>query len=177
MRSLLGDKTLQRDIYSRLSSLISFTMAAPSLQRMWVATYQSILDPRTASPHRGSLELISAVYATDNRTVVFELQRADPLFPGFLTIGVMRKSAVAKTADEKYGAMIGSGPFAMVGGWTDKHVLLKRVVDQVAVRFETVRDPTVRALKIVNKEIDILQGGLAPENRRLARWAGEYFHA
>jgi peptide/nickel transport system substrate-binding protein len=128
-----------------------------------VATYQSILDPRTASPHRGSLELISAVYATDNRTVVFELQRADPLFPGFLTIGIMRKSAVAKTADEKYGAMIGSGPFAMVGGWTDKHVLLKRVVDQVAVRFETVRDPTVRALKIVNKEIDILQGGLAPE--------------
>ena len=128
-----------------------------------VATYRSILDPETASPHRGSLKLIEAVYALNESTVVMEIERPDPLFPGLLTIGIMPKSQLQVISKETKSRMVGSGPFAVLGEWTDKQLLLKRVSDDVTVRFDTVRDPTVRALKLVNREIDILQGGLSPE--------------
>ena len=126
-----------------------------------VATYQSILDPATASPHRGSLSLIDSVRALGTEQVVFELSRADPLFPGLLTIGIMPKEALSTSTVKDH--VIGSGEFTVLGDWTDKRVVLKRIVDGTEFRFETIRDPTVRALKIVNGEIDLLQGSLAPE--------------
>lgn len=128
-----------------------------------VATYRSILDPQTASPHRGSLKLIEAIYALDESRLVIELERPDPLFPGLLTIGIMPASVIEIPTAEKNPPIVGSGPFTVVDNWTDKHLHLRRLADDVAVKFDTVRDPTVRALKLVNGEIDILQGGLAPE--------------
>lgn len=128
-----------------------------------VATYRSILDPDTASPHRGSLKLIEAIYAVNESEVVIEIERPDPLFPGLLTIGIMPSAIIENEQPIKSHRIVGSGPFSVVGDWTDKHLHLKRMTDGVEVRFDTVRDPTVRALKLVNREIDIVQGGLAPE--------------
>ena len=134
-----------------------------------VATYKSILDPSTASPHRGSLNLIEKVYAIDEKNVVFELSRPDPLFPGLLTIGVLaKKQLVGKTNENSQ--IVGSGKFRVLGDWNDKRVSLERLSDGQQVHFETIRDPTVRALKLINNETDILQGGLAPE---IVAWLGQ----
>ena len=46
------------------------------------ATYRAVLDPATASPHRGSLLNIAAIEVRDERTLDFVLRRPDPLFPG-----------------------------------------------------------------------------------------------
>lgn len=128
-----------------------------------VATFESILDRKIASPHRGSLAAIARVYATDRRTIVFELTRADPLFPGLLTIGIMPKQATLATDRNSASEINGSGYLRLVGQWTDKFVQLERLSDGARVSFEVILDPTVRALKLINNEIDILQSGLAPE--------------
>ena len=128
-----------------------------------VATYKSILNPATASPHRGSLSLVQNVYASDDEHVIFELSRPEPLFPGLLTIGILPKHQVEPGKTGEVQEFIGSGPFKLVGHWSDKKISLKRLRDGLEVRLETIRDPTVRALKLVNNEIDLVQGGLAPE--------------
>ncbi|MGR8948778.1 MAG: ABC transporter substrate-binding protein [Gammaproteobacteria bacterium] len=128
-----------------------------------VATYQSILDSQTASPHRGSLSLIKSITAVSHNQIMFELSRADPLFPGLLTIGILPKKIIESSEATELQSIVGSGQFALDGDWTDKRVILRRIRDGTKFRFETIRDPTVRALKIVNGEIDLLQGGLAPE--------------
>ena len=134
-----------------------------------VATYRSILDPATASPHRGSLSLIEKVYAIDEKNVAFELSRSDPLFPGLLTIGVLAKKQLAEKTNEN-SQVVGSGKFRVLGDWNDKRVSLERLSDGQEVHFETIRDPTVRALKLINNETDVLQGGLAPE---IVAWLGQ----
>ena len=133
-----------------------------------VATYQSILDPSTASPHRGSLTLIEKVYALGKKQVVFELSRSDPLFPGLLTIGVLSERQLSG-GDTENPQFVGNGKFRVLGNWSDKRVSLQRLSDGQQVDFETIRDPTVRALKILNNETDLLQGGLAPE---IVAWLG-----
>ncbi len=62
-----------------------------------VATYRSVLDPDTVSPHRGSLANIRSVRATSPLVVEFELATPDPLFPGLLVIGIMPASLLAQT--------------------------------------------------------------------------------
>lgn len=146
----------------------SFHDGSPLTAADVVATYQSILDAATASPHRGSLSLIENISALDESQVLFELTRAEPLFPGLLTIGVMSETQLHSGRDSN-NAVIGSGPFRVSGKWTDKQVSLLRLRDEQIVRFETISDPTVRALKLLNGEIDLLQGGMAPE---IVAWLG-----
>ena len=53
------------------------------------ATYASILDPATNSPHRALLEIITAVRAEGPDVVEFRLREPDPLFPAYLGIGIL----------------------------------------------------------------------------------------
>ena len=65
-----------------------------------VATYRSILDPRTASPHRGSLTNIKSIETPSVLVVDFFLTQADPLFPGLFVIVFM--SAYILGADRNH---------------------------------------------------------------------------
>ena len=127
-----------------------------------VATYRSILDPRTASPHRGSLANIKSIETPSVLVVDFFLTQADPLFPGLLVIGIM--SAEIVDADRnRLENPIGSGPFALDGPPSETRLRLRRVVDGQKIEFVTVRDATVRALKLLHGEIDLIQGSMTPE--------------
>ena len=53
------------------------------------ATYESILAPDSGSPHAGTLQLIQRVSVLDKDTLDFHLHRPDPLFPGYLAIGIL----------------------------------------------------------------------------------------
>jgi len=128
-----------------------------------VATYRAVLDPARASPHRGSLANVQAVTVVDARTVDVRLRRPDPLLPGLLVIGVM---PARDAAAERVAQPIGSGPFA-VGRVAAKALELTRRADGQRFSFEVVENETTRALKLTRGELDLVQGGFAPE---VANW-------
>jgi peptide/nickel transport system substrate-binding protein len=126
------------------------------------ATYDSVLDPATASPHRGTLSLIERIEVIDEDTLDFHLHRADPLFPGYLAIGVLP----ARLLEAGHGferAAVGSGPFRLHAWSGDDHLVLVRRRDARRFEFLKVPDPTVRVLKLMRGEVDFLQNDLPPE--------------
>lgn len=127
-----------------------------------VATYRSVLDRDNASPHRGSLENIRSIDAPSPHVVDFELAEPDPLFPGLLVIGIMPADLI-ETLDGISEAPVGSGPFAVDGPPNEVRLRLRRVADGQLIEFVTIRDATVRALKLLHGEIDLMQGSMTPE--------------
>ncbi len=125
-------------------------------------TYRSILRPANASPHRGALSVIERIEVRDADTLDFFLRREDALFPGRLSIGILPATGIR--AGNAYNRRpVGSGPFRFVA-WHDAGKLeLVRTSDQQRVVFEQVRDPTMRVLKLLRGEVDLLQNDLPPE--------------
>jgi peptide/nickel transport system substrate-binding protein len=126
-----------------------------------IATYRAVLDPALGSPHASALRHIGQIEAIDDETVAFHLTRADPQFPSRLTIGILpRESARLATP---VGEPVGSGPFAFVERHGDGSVLLERRHDGQLVRFLPTPDPTMRVLKLIRGEADLLQNDLPTE--------------
>lgn len=126
------------------------------------ATYRSILDPATASPHRGTLAHIARIEVLSEQLVDFHLSRADYLFPGYLAIGILPAAGLAMQQDFNL-APDGSGAFRFVARANDAQLTLRRRVDDTLVHFVHVPDPTVRALKMIRGEVDLLQNDLPAE--------------
>ncbi len=123
------------------------------------ATYRYVLDPRNGSPHRTSLALIERIEVLDEDSLRFHLGRADPLFPGYLVIGIVPAGAGAALSRRP----LGSGPFELVA-WPDAgRLLLRRRDDGQQIELIEVKNATVRALKLRRGEIDLLQNDLDSE--------------
>jgi peptide/nickel transport system substrate-binding protein len=134
-----------------------------------VASYESVLDERTASPHRISLENVAGIQAIDDEVVEFRLKRPDPLFPGRLTIGIMPRALLE--SDHQFNrSAVGSGPFEFAAWPADGELRLRRRADGAEFVFVAVQDPTVRVLKVLRGEIDMIQNDLPPE---LVSWLRE----
>lgn len=129
------------------------------------ATYASILDPATGSPHRSSLELIERIEVVNADTLDFHLSRADPLFPGYLVIGIVPAQALA-AAHPLQERPLGSGPFQLRDWPETGRLRLTRREDGLELEFLLVRDPTVRVLKLLRGEVDMLQNDLPAELMR-----------
>lgn len=141
---------------------VQFHNGQPLLADDVVATYRSILDPATASPHRSSLALIERVEAINDQQVDFHLSKLDPLFVGYLVMGILPASLI-ETGHPFNRQPVGSGPFAFVE-WPDEgRMVLRRLRDQMLLSFIRVKDPTVRALKLIRGEVDLLQNNLPTE--------------
>ena len=126
------------------------------------ATYTSVLDPATASPHRTTLTLIQRIEVLDQDTLDFFIDRPDPLFPAYLVLGILPAHAIVqKQAVNEHP--IGSGPFELAEWRDDGTLLLRARDDGRMVELVTVKDPTVRTLKLLRGEIDLLQNDLPPE--------------
>lgn len=126
------------------------------------ATYRSVLDPATASPHRGSLSVVREIEIINDSTLVFHLQQPDPLFPGRLTLGIMPAEKLA--AGHPFGRQpVGSGPLRLKNWPSEERVVLLRERDGQRIEVVTVKDPIVRVLKLMRGEIDLAQGDLPQE--------------
>jgi peptide/nickel transport system substrate-binding protein len=124
-----------------------------------VATYRSLLDLRD-SPHAAEFSNISVVETVDADTVDFTLHEADEDFPARLIVGIMPAVLIAKNHDFAH-APVGSGLLKFVA-W-DGTLKLERIQDEQAFVLQEVKDPTVRVLKLLRGEVDLLQGDLPPE--------------
>ena len=126
------------------------------------ATYDSVLNPDTASPHMAGFNMIDSIEIVDGRTIDFHLNKSDPLFPGRLVIGIM--PAKLLDADHPFNRQpIGSGPFQFEAWPEEGRLQLQRLNDEQLFEFIAVKNPTVRVLKLLRGEIDMLQNNLPSE--------------
>jgi peptide/nickel transport system substrate-binding protein len=127
-----------------------------------VATYQSILSPDSGSPHAGTLQLIRNISVLDKETLDFHLHRPDPLFPGYLAIGILPAAAIDRQ-HPFHEQPLGSGPFIFTDWPEPGRLVLTRRTDKQPIEFLKIGDPTVRVLKLLRGEIDLLQNDLPSE--------------
>ena len=93
--------------------------------------------------------------------MIFIFYAPIPCFPGAWLSGscrpVLHAIVVARIALPSAAAHCALQPGRTKGCW------LKRMADGQRVEFVRVQDPTVRALKLIRGEIDLLQGDMNPE--------------
>jgi peptide/nickel transport system substrate-binding protein len=126
------------------------------------ATYRSILEPGSASPHAGTLRLITDIQVLDDDTLDFFLERPDPLLPGYLVIGILPAAAIGNGRPFAQQPL-GSGPFRLAGWPEPGRLQLTRITDGQLIEFLHIGDPTVRVLKLRRGEVDLLQNDLPAE--------------
>lgn len=127
------------------------------------ATYESVLDPAQVSPHRSSVAMIERIDVINDNTLDFFLDSDDPLFPGRLVIGILPADLIL--AGHPFQQQpVGSGPVKFEAWPDESRVQLRRISDGQILEMLTIKDPTVRTLKLLRGEIDLLQGNLSPEN-------------
>jgi len=126
------------------------------------ATYNSILNPELASPHRATLSMIDVIDVVDENTIDFHLSRPDILFPAYLVIGILPEKLI-KSTHSFSRQPVGSGPFEFSSWPENGKLFLKRLKDNQAVNFIRVKEDTVRVLKLIRGEIDMVQNDLSPE--------------
>ncbi|MEW8625783.1 MAG: ABC transporter substrate-binding protein [Candidatus Thiodiazotropha sp.] len=127
-----------------------------------VTTYRQVLEPALASPKQASLELIASMEAVDEQRIDFHLKRADPLFPAYLTLDILPAELIEQNHDFAREP-VGSGAFDLIAWPQAGELHLQRRSDGQVFHLVTVNNPTVRVLKLLRNEIDLLQNDLSPE--------------
>lgn len=123
------------------------------------ATYNSLLALK-GSPHTAEFANIRGINVIDENTVDFILHRPDDIFPSRLIIGILPAEKVEAGHDFSRQP-IGNGPLRLVS-WKGT-LQLERDADKQRIILQEVKDPTVRVLKLLRGEVDLLQGDLLPE--------------
>jgi peptide/nickel transport system substrate-binding protein len=123
------------------------------------ATYRSLLTLKD-SPHSAEFANIAEIQAQGGDVVEFTLHTPDADFPAKLIIGILPARLIEQGHDFAH-LPVGSGAFKFVN-W-QRNLTLQRITDKQAVVLEEVKDPTVRVLKLLRGEVDLLQGDLPPE--------------
>ena len=123
------------------------------------ATYDSILRLKN-SPHTAEFANIKSIKIINDESVLFELKQADSHFPSKLIIGILPADLIEKNHDFAHQP-IGNGALKFVS-W-DSKLVLQRVKDSQKITLTEVKDPTVRVLKLLRGEADLIQGDLPPE--------------
>ena len=123
------------------------------------ATYDSFASLKD-SPHAAEFDNIENIIVSDDRTLLFQLKKPDKHFPAKLIIGILPAALIAKNHDFSHSP-VGSGPLKLLS-WQNQ-LKLVRVSDGQTISLQEVKDPTVRVLKLLHGEVDVLQGELPPE--------------
>ncbi len=134
------------------------------------ATYESILDPATASPKREEVAIVRDIETPDDHTVRFRLHEPRASFLGITTIGVLPRATIRSRS----GELVGAGVFRIVSLHPGHEIRLSRRrrdggVPEIRVRV--IPDDTVRALELANGDLDLVENAIEPDN---LRWLAEH---
>ena len=137
-----------------------------------VATFTTLLDPKTASPYRGEVGPIDKVEAVDKYTVRFALKSPFSIFPAVLAVPNGRIVAREGLGDMKALASreFGTGPFKLKEFIPGDRVLVERSPDYFrkgepyldGVLLRVFPDPATELAAFKSKEIDLISG-LTPD--------------
>jgi peptide/nickel transport system substrate-binding protein len=141
------------------NNMAPFHHAKPLYAEDVKVTYESLMQLKD-SPHSAEYANIRTIDVVDAHTLEFKLTAPDEHFPAKLTIGILPKDLIEKNHDF-VRQPVGNG-FFQFEHWEGK-LVLKRVNDGQKIAFTEVKDPTVRVLKLLRGEVDLLQGDLPPE--------------
>ncbi|MEX2515840.1 MAG: ABC transporter substrate-binding protein [Gammaproteobacteria bacterium] len=126
------------------------------------ATYASVLDEKTASPHRSTLSIIESIEIIDADTLTFHLREPDTLFTSRLMLGILPARRLRQ--DHPFGQQpIGSGPLELAAWPAENRLVLRRKRDNQHIEILAVQGPIVRVLKLMRGELDLVQGDLPQE--------------
>jgi peptide/nickel transport system substrate-binding protein len=160
-----------RTVTVKLRDDVTFSDRTSLTSKDVVFTYESILDPKVASPLVTLLDSVDHVKAVDPSTVEFDLNRPDPAFLDKLQIGIVPEHLLAgkdlKTAPYNTKP-IGTGPYLLdefnPGGrivmvanerYFRGAPKIKRIV------LTAVEDENARAAQLENGSIDLV--GIIPK--------------
>ncbi len=126
------------------------------------ASYDSVLSADSLSPHKSSLDMIAEIQVLDEDRVDFILSRDDPLFVGRLVLGILPAELIAQAHDFARQP-VGSGVFRFHAWPQEGQLQLQRIRDGMMLEFVHVAEDTVRVMKLLRGEIDIIQGDISQE--------------
>jgi peptide/nickel transport system substrate-binding protein len=149
----------------RLRGDATFSDGTPLVAADVRATYESILDPATASPKREDLAFLDAIETPDDRTVVFRMRAPFAPFLEAATIGVLPRSRLERGGR----TLVGAGPFRIASVRPGEEVRLLRRPGHRGIseiRFRVVPDDTVRTLELAKGVLDLVENAIEPDNVR-----------
>ena len=123
------------------------------------ATYDSVMRLKD-SAHAAEFANILSIKVINQNAVLFQLKLSDKHFAEKLIIGILPADLIVKNHDFAHHP-IGNGTLKFVS-WRSA-IRLQRIKDQQIIVLTEVRDPTVRVLKLLRGEADLIQGDLPPE--------------
>jgi peptide/nickel transport system substrate-binding protein len=137
-----------------------------------VATFTTLLDPKTASPYRGEVGPIERVEAVDRHTVRFTMRSPFSVLPAIASVPNARIVAREGLADLKALASrdFGTGPFKLKEFVPGDRVTVERFADYFhkgqpyldGAMLRVFPDPTTELTAFKSKEIDLISG-LTPD--------------
>ncbi|NOY53035.1 MAG: ABC transporter substrate-binding protein [Deltaproteobacteria bacterium] len=139
-------------------------------------TFESILDPATASPHRSTFEKIERIETPDPWTVIFILKEPFAPFLVGLTMGIVPARTARRLGKGFAEHPVGTGPFMLVHREEGDSYTLKADPDYFGgppklekVVFRVIPDSTVRFLELRKGSVQLLLNGIEPDYLPLVR--------
>lgn len=136
---------------------VFFSNGAAVTSKDVACTFEAISDPKNLSPMRGDFEKMQWKVVDD---AVFEITLKEPFAPFFI---LLKKGIVA------CDGVSGSGPYTLVSHEPQRRVVLKANEKYFGgapkirfLIFEVVKEDTTRVLKLMNREVDLVQNAIPP---------------
>ena len=133
-------------------------------------TYESMLDPALASPHRKGYEIIDRIETPDLFTVRFILSKPHAPFLTELTRGIVPKHLAQNGPASFSSHPVGSGPFNLARNDPDDAVELSAYPGYFEgpsptrrLLFRIIPEDAVRLLEMEKGNLDLIQNAFPPD--------------
>jgi len=146
----------------RLRQGVTFSDGSQVTAEDVAATLRAVIDPALVSPLKASFAAIDHIDVKDEYNLSIHLSRADASLLSRLNLGIL--PVLVAGAPHNAHQTTGCGAYKLVA-WTEGGITLERREEAGSVakiRFNSVKDPVTRVLKLTRGELDFVQNDLPP---------------
>jgi peptide/nickel transport system substrate-binding protein len=166
-----------------LRDKLTFHDGSPCTAKDVVASFNAIMEPKTASPARTNIGPVDHVEAVDDTTVRFVLKTpyADlPVSLAYTNAKIIPAAIATGDLSQLARKAVGTGPFKLVSYEPDRQIVVARndayydaprpYLDRVEVLVYP--DPTAEASALISGDTDLMSNAAATEFARLSSSSG-----